>query len=351
MEKIRAVPVLQNRRGATIPIVAVCLVMLIGCAAIAIDVGMLLDSRAEAQRAADAAALAGASALLDHRFDSESVQEAAAIARAHEYASLNTVRGQPVESAEVGVEFLDDNKRIAATVTRASIPPLFASIFGVNSLQVAATAHAMYYQGGSSNCLKPLSVPDRNPYNNPIDENDIGGEILVWQKSAGSGGSEALYPLIKHLLQEAGENNVRQAVESQKCNLAVVNVGEILELQSATSSMAGQIDKGLETLRDRDTSIDWNPEEYGWDYNGFNTPDWRNSSRIINLTLYEYPNTYGNTSFKVTGFITVFLNRYETVQQGNDLLQYGILLPHRPIGGPCTPPNCSATSWSLRLVR
>lgn len=54
----------------------------------------------------------------------------------------------------------------------------------------------------------------------------------------------------------------------------------------------------------------------------------------------------------MTGFLTVFLNRHAKVQQGNDLLQYGIILPTRAAGGgPCTPPNCSATTWGLRLVQ
>jgi len=54
---------LQNRRGVTAVIVAICLVMLIGFAALAIDVGYLYSTRNELQNVADAGALSGAGYL------------------------------------------------------------------------------------------------------------------------------------------------------------------------------------------------------------------------------------------------------------------------------------------------
>ncbi len=55
----------RNRRGVSLVIFAISSVAIIGMAALAIDLGMLLRTRAEAQRAADAAALAGASAFTE----------------------------------------------------------------------------------------------------------------------------------------------------------------------------------------------------------------------------------------------------------------------------------------------
>lgn len=54
---------IQNKRGVSAVIVAICLVMLIGFAALAIDVGYLYSTRNELQNVADAAALAGAGYL------------------------------------------------------------------------------------------------------------------------------------------------------------------------------------------------------------------------------------------------------------------------------------------------
>ena len=49
--------VVSNERGATIALVAVSMVALLGFAALAVDVGNLLNIRTESQRVADAAAL------------------------------------------------------------------------------------------------------------------------------------------------------------------------------------------------------------------------------------------------------------------------------------------------------
>ena len=54
----------SRERGATIVLVAIAMTALLSVVALAIDVGMLLNSRSEAQRAADAGAMAGAQSLL-----------------------------------------------------------------------------------------------------------------------------------------------------------------------------------------------------------------------------------------------------------------------------------------------
>src|ERR1051326_4641441 len=51
------------RRGIVAVLVAVCLTVLIGCVALAIDGGLLMDSRRRVQAAADTGALAAASTL------------------------------------------------------------------------------------------------------------------------------------------------------------------------------------------------------------------------------------------------------------------------------------------------
>ena len=54
----------HQRRGAVIALVAISLLVLLGCAALAIDGGQLYLARTQLQAAADAAALAGASAIV-----------------------------------------------------------------------------------------------------------------------------------------------------------------------------------------------------------------------------------------------------------------------------------------------
>ncbi len=55
---------LLNERGVTLVMMALMLFLALGMSALVVDFGMIKASKAEAQRAVDAAALAGASAFL-----------------------------------------------------------------------------------------------------------------------------------------------------------------------------------------------------------------------------------------------------------------------------------------------
>jgi Flp pilus assembly protein TadG len=147
-----------NEQGATIVMVAVSLAALLAAAAIAIDLGMLLDTRGESQRATDAAALAGASALLDYDAPED---EAKVQLRAREYASLNTMRGSAIQDAEiVDVELDRTQALVRVTVQRPAVETWFANIFGVASVPVGSRSAARAVGSGTANCLKPFAVPD-----------------------------------------------------------------------------------------------------------------------------------------------------------------------------------------------
>src|SRR5688572_14878375 len=55
---------IRDERGASMMIAAICMVVLLGMSALAIDVGMLYAAKGQAQNAADSGALAGAGSLL-----------------------------------------------------------------------------------------------------------------------------------------------------------------------------------------------------------------------------------------------------------------------------------------------
>jgi Flp pilus assembly protein TadG len=90
MRNSRALGIIRNRHGAALAIVAISLVVILGMGALAVDMGMLIKQRDDAQRAADAAALAGASAFQD-----EKALDAVPIAttRAIDYLGKNYVGG------------------------------------------------------------------------------------------------------------------------------------------------------------------------------------------------------------------------------------------------------------------
>ena len=83
---IRAI--LADEMGMAFVLVAISLLAVVSSAAIAIDIGLLLTARAESQRAAEAAALAGASALLVDPDDA-----VGAVRSGQGLSVTNTVRG------------------------------------------------------------------------------------------------------------------------------------------------------------------------------------------------------------------------------------------------------------------
>lgn len=147
----------NNERGATLVLMAVLSAMLIAMLALAIDLGMLYDTRGEAQRAADAAALAGASAFIDVLPPSNPFT--AAHDRAMEYAGQNTMRSTTIDtSSEVTVTVWQDT--VEVVVQRASVATWFARIFGIRSVAIGARAVAEAGPAGVGKCLAPLAVPD-----------------------------------------------------------------------------------------------------------------------------------------------------------------------------------------------
>ncbi|PYO65688.1 MAG: pilus assembly protein TadE, partial [Gemmatimonadetes bacterium] len=77
-----SIRMVESETGSVIVIVALTLLVLLCFLALGIDLGMLYTARTDAQRAADAAALAGASAFVDNP---RAAAVAPATARATEY--------------------------------------------------------------------------------------------------------------------------------------------------------------------------------------------------------------------------------------------------------------------------
>jgi hypothetical protein len=161
----------SDREGQTLAIVAVSMVALLALLSLGIDLGMAYTARAEAQRVADSAALAGASVFWE-----ESPSVAAADARARAFAAQNVVRNRPVDpDDDVMVWVLSDEGKVRVRVERRGLPTWFARLIGQDQLTVSATAAASVMDTGAAECLKPWAVIDLFHINNarpPLDPND-----------------------------------------------------------------------------------------------------------------------------------------------------------------------------------
>ena len=157
----------SNQKGATLALVAVSMVALLGFAALAVDVGNLLTIRAESQRTADASALAGAGHLLIDADDS-----LGAVNAAMTFAARNSVNGAAVslDSGDVDVD-LDSmivTTRVYNTTTRGNAPAtFFARVLGINSVDVvtyarawAAPANGIEAGGTIEDCVLPVGLLD-----------------------------------------------------------------------------------------------------------------------------------------------------------------------------------------------
>ena len=188
MRKIRNAKRERNgERGISLFLVAGGMVFLLGVSALAIDVASLYVARDEAQRAADAGALAGANAFVDTGCLSGGAGACAAFqplatTRAASAAGQNTVGTLLVSSlpaACVSVTFPTSptgDPLVSVRVQRTTacgnaMPTFFAKVLGFLSGDVAATATAEAYNPSSSStgpticasCLKPLLVPNCDP--------------------------------------------------------------------------------------------------------------------------------------------------------------------------------------------
>ena len=208
-----------NERGAVLFLVAASMIAILGFASLAIDVGNLMMVRTESQRAADAAALAGAGWLIPAPDDS-----AGARLRAIDFAARNNVARMPAvvlpEDVEVNLDSSLVRVRVINSAARGNAVPTFlAKLLGINTVNVSTVAAAWAAPAdelppADVDCPLPIALPDKwidadgdrdwdpgevyNPEGTGYSDDDI-GELIVL-KVSGS--------------QDKGPPSCREAAES-----------------------------------------------------------------------------------------------------------------------------------------
>src|SRR5271166_3650191 len=188
----------DGERGITMALVAICMVAILAMAVLSIDTVTLYLAREEAQRSADAAALAGARILSLSGMTGDPTDATnswtpacnAATAVATAVAQQNQIAGQSLPVAQITVIFPNNtgcgttpvfgiNPEITVKVQRQNLPSFFARIWGRTSNEVGASATAEAFNpsnSGSVNsgpsggiipvqprCVKPWIVPNTDP--------------------------------------------------------------------------------------------------------------------------------------------------------------------------------------------
>ncbi len=158
MTKITGInPQKTSQRGYVVLTVALLTVVLVGMAALAVDVGVLLDSRTTAQQIADSAALAGAFSFV---VNPTSPQPDTAIDYARTTAVSQNIRGALIQASEVDVQVDVANQLVTVTIDRTESTN-FARVLNIleADIRVEASAEASGSASGSD-CTKPWMLPN-----------------------------------------------------------------------------------------------------------------------------------------------------------------------------------------------
>ena len=159
----------RDERGMSLVFVSVAFMALLSATTLAIDVGMFMNSRSQAQNAADAGALAGAVALYYNNFN-DRTSSGPAVQSAINTATANKVAGAVVSVTPPDVTFPNDPSgqptRVQVQVFRTSersnpVSTLMGGFFGVPTADIVAVATAEASPANAETCVMPFTIPDR----------------------------------------------------------------------------------------------------------------------------------------------------------------------------------------------
>ncbi|HVR24547.1 MAG TPA: pilus assembly protein TadG-related protein [Candidatus Polarisedimenticolia bacterium] len=206
---IRNVESDSRQRGFTMAFVAITMVVIVSMAALAIDIGTLYQAKAEAQRAADAAALAAAQVISTSGITTDPTNgqtdgswsaacggsSSLATLAAISVAQQNLIAGTPASTSNIHVYYgtsagvgtntsctgagaaFGVNPVVEVSVQQTKLPTFFARIFSLipggtsSNSGVSATAAAEAFNPSGSSpmipvqprCVKPWMVPNQDP--------------------------------------------------------------------------------------------------------------------------------------------------------------------------------------------
>ncbi len=167
---------MDNEKGFVIVTTALLLVVLLGFGALAVDVGLLYSGRSSAQRAADAAALAGAFSFVSNP---SAPQPSTAYDQAMSVALINNILGTPLTEPEVTVTIDVANERATVEITHTE-DTFFARVLGRNSVDLAVKAVAeTSIDAVATFCAKPWFVPNTVVSELSACDACAAGELLV----------------------------------------------------------------------------------------------------------------------------------------------------------------------------
>ena len=339
----------RDERGMSLVFVCLGFMAMLSATTLAIDVGMFMNSRSQAQNAADAGALAGAVALVYNNYTDRS-PGGPAVQSAINTAQANKVGGQPVSIAAADVTFPNDPaglpNRVAVQVFRTAarsnpVPTLMGVFFGVSNVDIAATATAEASAANAETCVKPFTIPDKwiengtgpwdpsdtfdngdvyiglKPFPDPNTnytgynaERDKGLEIVL--KADNNSKITASFYNPWDLPGSTGASDYRANIAG--CNTAVLPIGAMMTPEPG--NMVGPTKQGTDGLVAKDPDAVWDTSCNCVQHSAFGT-----SPRVVIIPVYD-PVVFANGAqhgrnidLKIANYIGFFIE----VMTGNEV--------------------------------
>jgi hypothetical protein len=340
------------QRGNTLVMVAASMTVILALAALGVDLISFYAARSEAQRSADAAALAGATFWARSGCTSSgsgcSGFQTGAMNAAIDIGNQNLIAGvspniQPGDFSWPPSPVPNSNPQMRVTVQRTAargnaLPTFFAKILGFSSVDVSATATAEAYNPGTQGpevgnlCVKPWLIPDPT-ITNP---NALGTQLTIdpvntpgqFPVILPSGTASAECPTCS-----SGNNNpYRQSIEC--CNTRKITCGSVT-LSVTSNNVRQDTQNGVKCLIHRTNgqpdSLNGSSPFTITGGNGNPNPALRGQIITTSDSLVTVPIYNGSTSSScadkdndsgclvtanITGFMQLFIRNVDDDDQG-----------------------------------
>ncbi|HET6372458.1 MAG TPA: Tad domain-containing protein [Candidatus Polarisedimenticolia bacterium] len=325
---MRAPRILRDEEGISLLFVSVSMVVLLGMAALAIDVGMLYHAKGQAQNAADSCALAGAGALILSPGD-----DTVAIATGKQFAEDHEIIKQQVVIVPAEDVIVDlPNGRVTCWARRTeargnAVPTFFAKVLGFDLVDVQATAIAEIGPADTASCLKPWAIPDAY---DDVNHNGIFDAGDYYQKGVTSWGTDYRGPTMDFGVQlvlkvgrpgdaispgqffpidlpipnspDTGGDRYRSNI--YQCNSSIVQVGDFVFTENG--NMVGPTKQGINDLIALDPGAHW---VNGVGIEGSAFPPGA-TPRIGKVPMFDprFPPTSGKHDLEVTNIAGFFID-------------------------------------------
>jgi hypothetical protein len=368
----------RDERGMSFAFVSIGLMTFMAASTLAIDVGMFMTARTQAQTSADAAALAGATALVFNDWNDRTTS-GPAVQSAMSTAQKNAVMLGDVSVLPSDVTFPVDPSgqanevkvNVFRTIGRGNpVATLIGPLLGIPTIDIAASATAQAAPAGGMTCVKPFIIPDKwdentnppwnmntsvfNKYDNRgnlipnHDEYDPTqgytamdkGTLLVLRAGSGNNIQPTFY-FSWAMPGNTGASWYESNIEN--CNTTVIDTGYVATQEPG--NMMGPTIQGLQALMDRDPGARWDSSKNTY------VSSMNPSPRVFPIPLYN-PDEYDqgkingrNATLVVSKWLGFFLEDI----QGNEA--YGRIFPIIGVSAATSPTPTAPLAYVIRLVQ